>query len=230
MDVSEEDTEGRSVVVIDVYRTTTVIVTALANGAADILPAESVEEAWKLSRELHSDSVLLAGERKAIPIEGFHLDNSPFSYSANRVRGKTIIMSTSNGTRAIRACSGGSALFIGSFLNLSTVVSELIKRQEDVCIVCSGTMGRFSLEDALCAGTMLSRMGRKIAMQLSDLGWAMRELVERDIDIRKALETASLAYGYLRKTNYVLDIDYCLTVDSIGILPLLDGDGRIRMR
>ena len=228
MDITEENTAGRSVVVIDVYRTTTVIVTALSNGASDIIPAESIDEVWKISRGLDDDQVLLAGEREAIPIDGFHLDNSPYSYTEDIVRNKTIIMSTSNGTRAIKVSSRCDTLFIGSFLNIAAVVSELMKRKKDVCIVCSGTMGAFSLEDGLCAGMILSRMSRLNEIRLSDLGWAMRELVERDISIREALENGSLAYRYLQKTNYTRDIDYCLNIDSTKILPILGPDGRIR--
>jgi 2-phosphosulfolactate phosphatase len=228
MDITEENTKGRSVIVIDVYRTTTVIVTALSNGASEIIPTESIDEAWKISRELDSEQILLAGEREAIPIDGFQLDNSPFSYTKDRVLNKTIIMSTSNGTRAIKVSSHCDFLCIASFLNIAPVVSELMRREKDVCIVCSGTMGNFSLEDGLCAGMILSRMSRLNEIQLTDLGWAMKELAERNIDIREALEKGSLAYRYLRKTNYIEDIEYCLRVDLIEIVPVLDPDGRIR--
>jgi 2-phosphosulfolactate phosphatase len=228
MDVTEEQTKDRSVVVIDVYRTTTVIVTALANGAAEVIPAESIDEAFSISRKLESSRVLLAGEREALPIEGFQLDNSPFSYTEERVRDKTIIMSTSNGTRAIKKSSHCDFLCIASFINAAAVVSELLNRERDVYIVCSGTMGEFSLEDGLCAGLILSRMSRLHDIQVSDLGWAMKDLVERATDIKALIEKGSLAFQYLTKTHYTKDIDYCLDVDTMSILPFLDDDGRIR--
>jgi len=228
MDITEDCTRGRNVVVIDVYRTTTVIITALANGASDIIPAESIDEAWEISRTLNADKVLLAGEREAIPIKGFQLDNSPFSYTEDTVRNKTIVMTTSNGTRAIKVSSHCNSLYIASFLNIAAVVSKLVKRNVDVSIVCAGTMGNFSLEDGLCAGMIISRMSRQCEIETSDLGWAMTELVERSTDIRALLERGSFAYRYLKKTNYQKDIDYCLTVDSLELVPALDADGRIR--
>jgi 2-phosphosulfolactate phosphatase len=227
-DITEDCTRGRNVVVIDVYRTTSVIITALANGASDIIPAESIDEAWEISRTLNAGKILLAGEREAIPIKGFQLDNSPFSYTEDIVRNKTIVMTTSNGTRAIKASSRCDSLYIASFLNIAAVVSELAKRNVDVSIVCAGTMENFSLEDGLCAGMILSRMNLQCEIETSDLGWAMTELVEQSADIRALLERGSLAFRYLTKTNYIKDIDYCLNVDSIEMAPLLDTDGRIR--
>lgn len=228
MDITEDCTTGRNVVVIDVYRTTTVIITALANGASGIIPAGSIDEAWKISRSLNDDRVLLAGEREAIPINGFQLDNSPFSYTKDLVRNRTIVMTTSNGTRAIKVSSPCDSLYIASFLNIAAVVSELVEKNSDVSIVCAGTMGNFSLEDGLCAGMILSRMNRLCEIETSDLGWAMTELVEQGTDIRALLERGSLAYRYLKKTNYHEDIDFCLTVDSIELVPLLNADGRNR--
>jgi 2-phosphosulfolactate phosphatase len=227
-DVTTHDTITKNVVIIDVYRTTTVIVTALEHGARAIIPAESVEEAWELGRCFHEGDVLLAGERKAVPIEGFHLDNSPFSFSEEKVDGKTIVMTTSNGTGAIRACRKCDTLYIASFLNLSSIAETLVSRDRDVSIVCSGTLGTFSLEDGLCAGMIVSSMHRAVRMQVSDLGWAMQTLVEGESDFRVAVREGSLAYRYLLKEGYDRDIDYCLQKDTSRLIPVLDDENRIR--
>jgi 2-phosphosulfolactate phosphatase len=227
-DVTAHDTINKSVVIIDVYRTTTVIVTALEHGARAVIPAENVEEAWELSRRFAAGDVLLAGERKAVPIEGFHLDNSPFSFSEEKVDGKTIVMTTSNGTGAIRACRNCDLLCVASFLNLSAIAETLLSRDKDVSVVCSGTLGTFSLEDGLCAGMIVSLIHRAVRVQVSDLGWALQALVEKESDVGRAVKEGSLAYHYLMKEGYERDIAYCLQRDTSRLVPLLDAENRIR--
>jgi 2-phosphosulfolactate phosphatase len=231
-DVTIRDTDTKNVVIIDVFRTTSVIVTALEHGARAIIPAETVEEAWELSRSFAEGEVLLAGERKAVPIEGFHLDNSPYSFSEEKVNGRTVIMTTSNGTGAIKACRRWSALYIASFLNLSAVAEILVRRERDVSIVCSGTLGTFSLEDGLCAGMIVSSMRsmrRMEKLEVSDLGFAMEALVEKESDIGRTLRAGSLAYRYLMQEGYERDVDYCLQKDRSRLVPTLGDDGCIRV-
>jgi 2-phosphosulfolactate phosphatase len=217
--VSEEYIGNRDVVVIDVYRTTSVIVTALARKALCVIPAESVDEAWKMYNRDSAGSMLLGGERKALPIKGFHLDNSPNAYTEERVRGKRLVLTTSNGTRAIKVCSGGKRVYIASFLNASAVAEALLSRANDVAVVCSGTFGRFALEDGLCAGMIASCLSKKADTEISDLGIAMVELFSAKTDIRKLLSRGSVAYRYLERAGYGDDIEYCLQRDRYEITP-----------
>ncbi len=228
MDVTEKDMADKNVVVIDVFRTTSVIVTALERKAACIIPAQTVKEARKIGKSLGKD-VLLAGERNALPIDGFHLDNSPFSYVEEKIRNKEIIMTTSNGTRAIRVGATGHALYIASFLNASAIVESLARQGREVCIICSGTLGAFSLEDGLCAGLIVSSLSKVEAVQVLDLGWALKELVEHKIDTKEALEQGSYAYAKLMETGYTDDIEYCLQKDISRLVPYLDSDNCIRV-
>jgi 2-phosphosulfolactate phosphatase len=228
MDVTEKDTENRNVVIIDVFRTTSVIVTALERKAACIIPAETVEEARKIGKGIGNDRVLLAGERNALPIDGFHLDNSPFSYVEEKIRNRKIIMTTSNGTRAIRVGASGHALYVASFLNVSAIVDRLAEQVNDVCIICSGTLGTFSLEDGLCAGFIVSSLAKVEDVQVLELGWALKELVEHNIDIKEALEQGSFAYTKLMGTGYIDDIEYCLQKDISRLVPFLDSDNCVR--
>jgi 2-phosphosulfolactate phosphatase len=221
-DVSPLNITDKNVAIIDVYRTTSVIVTALEHNAACIIPADSIEEAWGVFNKSKKDQTLLAGERKALPIKGFHLDNSPSSYSEKRVSGKNIILTTSNGTRAIKACRKCKNLYIASFLNVSSVADTLLQGDHDICIVCSGTLGTFSIEDGLCAGAIVSICRKKREVMISDLGWAMKRLYETESNIKELLKNGSFAYNYLLKTDYVDDIDYCLKIDQYNIVPVFD--------
>lgn len=219
---SDDDLAERDVVVIDVFRTTSVIVTALVHGAGCVIPVESIDDAWDLFRRDGSGNTLLGGEREAIPIEGFHLDNSPNSYTGEKVRGRTVVCTTSNGTRAIKRCLAAKRVYIASFFNASAVSEELRSRQNDVALVCSGTFGRFALEDGLCAGMIASRLSKTTETTFSDLGYAMVYLYNSVTDIRGLLKKGSIAYSYLERTGYEDDIDLCLQTDRYDVVPIYD--------
>ena len=229
-DVRKEDVEGKNVAVIDVFRTTSVIVTALENGASCIIPAETINKARTIGVKMDDSEILYAGERNALPIEGFHLDNSPFSYMKESIKNKTIIMTTSNGTKAIRSGRPALHLYIASFLNTSAVVDVLEEQGNDVTIICAGTLGMFSLEDGICAGFIASSLAGKIeSVEITDLAWAMKHLVESGIDVKKALEQGSYAYSRLLETGYEKDVEYCISPDTSRTVPILTSDGWIEV-
>src|SRR5437868_11481713 len=151
-------------VVFDILRATTSMISALANGAEAIIPVAEISEALELRRE-HPD-YLLAGERDGVrirsPLTGgidFDLGNSPREFTSERVQGRTIVMTTTNGTRALRACAGAKAVLIGSFLNLrATYVWIQEQRPSNLIIVCSGTFNEPALEDILAAGAICERI------------------------------------------------------------------------
>ncbi|MDE1170632.1 MAG: 2-phosphosulfolactate phosphatase [Verrucomicrobium sp.] len=141
--------------VVDQLRATSTQVTALAAGAASILAVRTVEEARALRQRL--PGALLAGERKGIPLEGFDLGNSPREMTAERVAGRTIVHTTTNGTVALLACAGARAIHAASFLNLSAVAAALAG-EEEVALLCAGTEADFSLEDALVVSALAERL------------------------------------------------------------------------
>jgi 2-phosphosulfolactate phosphatase len=141
-------------VVIDVIRATSTIVEALANGARAIYPTLSTDEAIRLANSLGREETLLCGERKGVKVEGFDLGNSPGEFTRDRVRGKGLVMSTTNGTRALLAAQGAERILAGALLNLSAVARAL-EGARDVTLVCAGKEDRFSMDDALCAGLIL---------------------------------------------------------------------------
>jgi 2-phosphosulfolactate phosphatase len=149
---------GKTTVVIDVLRASSVIVTALENGAKEIIPVATVEFAVKVSGGMFGGQTLLSGERNTKKIEGFALGNSPLEFTPEIVSGKTIVHYTTNGTKATVKAKFSANLFIGSFLNLSALANHLVELDKDFEVVCSGRSNMFSLEDAVCAGKLISEV------------------------------------------------------------------------
>lgn len=141
-------------VVIDVIRATSTMVEALASGARAIYPTLSTEEAMRLANSMGREDTLLCGERKGLKIEGFDLGNSPREFTPERVGGKRLVMTTTNGTRAFLAAQGARRVLALSFLNLSAV-ARAVADVERLMVVCAGKEDRFSMDDVLCAGVFL---------------------------------------------------------------------------
>lgn len=160
-----QDLVGGIAVIIDVLRASTTIVHALANGAKCVFPCGEVDEAKLMARSVAAESgvnpnsesvsVLLGGERAGVLIEGFDLDNNPFAYSRDVVDGKAIIFTTSNGTRALLRSEQAERILIGAFVNLNSIVRELVRDERPVHLVCAGTLGKITIEDCLCAGAIV---------------------------------------------------------------------------
>lgn len=158
----------KNVIVIDVLRATSVIVYALSQGAMEVIPVASIKEAKEKAKSFPPEVTLLGGERNSLKIEGFDLGNSPIEYCKERVRGKRIILTTTNGTRAFQLISSGNQIFIGSFLNIEAVAKKCLELEKDLLIFLSGNRGSFSLEDTVCAGMLIDLIlkngGKPIAL------------------------------------------------------------------
>ena len=144
--IDSEALKGKIAVVIDMLRATSVITTALYNGAKKVIPVVSVEEAFEKANELKSlgEEVLLGGERKALKIDGFDFSNSPLEYKREIVEGKNVIMSTTNGTRALNLCNKADKVIVASVLNGQAVAKYLENEEKEIVFVNSGTNGEFS--------------------------------------------------------------------------------------
>lgn len=145
---------GTVAVVIDVLRATTTIVHALAAGATSVIPCSEVEEAFANREDVGAERCVLGGERHGLLIDGFDLDNSPFSYTPQTVGGKTVVFTTTNGTRALAAARPAERVLIGAFVNRQALVSELKRDGRPVWLVCAGTDGLVTGEDVLFAGAI----------------------------------------------------------------------------
>lgn len=217
----------RVVVVIDVLRATSTMVAALVNGARSILPVAGVDEAVRKADELGRDSVLLCGERDAEPIRGFHLGNSPAEFTREIVAGKTLVMSTTNGTGAVLVGAAGSTCVMGSLLNARAVAQRVAELGGDVLLLCSGREGRFALEDALCAGRIARHM-RELAgsIQGNDALSATLRLSRSTPSVRTLARTA--AGRRLTEIGRRDDIAFCAQENLYDAVPVLD-EHRIRL-
>lgn len=178
------EVHGRTVFVVDILRATTVMCAALCHGAKALIPVASAEAALKLAETIGRTDVLLAGERNCLRIPGFPLGNSPLEMTENTVRGKTIIVTTSNGTKALLACQGAAAVYPAAAANLTAAaerVREATENGERVLIVCAGRNGAFALDDAYCAGRLLAAtLGAGTSRRgLNDAALACLDLVRR---------------------------------------------------
>ena len=218
--VGEEDVRGRTVVVIDVLRACSTIVTALDRGARAVMPVADMAEAGKIAGNLDPDVYRLGGERDGEKIEGYHLGNSPLEYTQETVQDRDIILNTSNGTQALSRAKGAKHLVAGCFLNASRV-AEFVRSVDDaVTIVCAGRHNRLALEDTLCAGFLLDRLwDHREPDPVTDSAHTAFTLFETDQDaLEEALRSSNHAER-LAEQGFEADLDYCLQVDAVPALP-----------
>ncbi len=216
------DLSGRGVVVVDVLRATTSIVTALANGARAVVPAATSEEAVRLTANLEKNGYVLAGERKSLKIEGFALGNSPREMTAEAVGGKTIYISTTNGTPALVAVQGGEPVLVAAAVNFSAVAERaraVFEERGDLVIVCAGREKQFALEDGYVAGRLVKavRKGRR-KIALNDAATVVLDLPSRFANWAAALG-ASEAARELRAADLGEDVAFSAKADRFSVVP-----------
>ncbi|MEJ2614096.1 MAG: 2-phosphosulfolactate phosphatase [Ignavibacteriaceae bacterium] len=212
---------SKTSVVIDVLRASSTIVTALQNGAKEIIPVASVEFAVKISGGLFTGQTLMCGERNTKKIEGFALGNSPLEFTEDKIAGKSIILYTTNGSKAVVKAKFSENLFITTFLNLSAVANKLIEVGKDTEIICSGRGNAISLEDIVCAGKLVSEIQKnKEEIELSDSSKASISLNKTfGKNIHKMLKDTE--HGQiLIKNGFEKDIEYCSKLDLLEAVPV----------
>ena len=216
---------GKTTVVIDVLRASSTIVTALQNGAKEVVPVATVEFAVKVSGGMFGGQTLLGGERNTKKIEGFALGNSPLEYSADIVAGKSLILYTTNGSKAVVKAKFSENLFICSFLNLNAVAKHLVKLDTDFEILCAGRPNAFSMEDTVCAGKLISEIEKlKGSVELSDSSKAAAALSKSfGRSIVKMLKETE--HGKILTDNgFDEDIDYCAKLNINEAVPYFSGN------
>lgn len=228
LDVSDEATDA--VVVIDVLRATTVMTTALAAGASEIFACTDVAPALALADAM-TPRPLLCGERHCRPIAGFDLGNAPFEYAAARVSGRSLVLSTTNGTRAIGSVKQVCEIYAGSFLNLGAVV-RLLTRHRSVQLICAGTDGEITAEDVLLAGAILERLTAGSAVILANDAcrlalhhWqhlvsspgGVQQLSAIEARVGEELGT-SLGGRNLIAAGYEADLAHCARIDTTDVV------------
>lgn len=218
-----EELLGRTVIVIDVLRATSTIVTALAQGATAILPVETVQQA-KLAQQ---PGDLLGGERYSKRIAGFDLGNSPLEYQDPAIEGRRIVLTTTNGTRAIQKSSRADFVLAGSLLNAEACARKAADLNRNIAIVCSGTQDEFALEDGLCAGLLvreLERIWGGGCESINDLGLAMHHAyLEAEPQLERVL-LASASGKKLTQLGLRADVRFCAQVNAYPLVPMLHGE------
>ena len=227
--VTPQDVAGKPVVVIDVLRTTTTMVAAMAHGAKAILPSASQEEALRHLANLERDAVVLAGEKRLDRIDGFALGNSPLEMTEEVVGGKTVVMATTNGTPAVTAAASGAPVFIVAVTNFTAAVEkarQAFEKSQDIVILCSGREKTFALEDAYTAGRFARALvpgNKRRSANLNDAAIAALELVRRYGEKWKSAITASAAARALKTQGFKADLVAATEVDMYDIVPEYSG-------
>jgi len=213
---------GRGVVVVDVLRATTTIVTALANGAKAVIPAATSEEAVRLASNLEKDGVLLAGERRSVKIEGFALGNSPREMEPAAVAGKTVVLATTNGTPALVAAQGGDPVLVGAPVNFRALVERaraVLTERRDLVILCAGREKQFAIEDAYMAGRIVKAVKKGLRkLELNDAARVALVLTGELEGWKEALEQSEAA-RQLAEVDLAEDVDFAARADRFGMVP-----------
>ncbi len=214
------NTKDVVVVIIDIFRATSTITAVLHNGAKCVIPVASVAECIELGKIIPNS--ITAGERDGKIAEGLQYGNSPLEYSPGFIADKTLVLTTTNGTRLLHMISGASEIVIGSFLNLTAVCSYLMSSGKNVLLACASWKDRFNLEDTLFAGAVVDRIGAEFSINCDSARAARHLYMCSEGNFREYLKDSS---HYLRLSAYGLqdDLAYCATADLHPVVPVLKG-------
>lgn len=221
---SAAELTGRVVAVIDVLRASSTIAAALHNGARAVVPLESPDEVETRLKAFARADVVLAGERKMLPISGFDLGNSPREMVREKVEGRTVLLTTTNGTMALTGVAGARDVVVASYVNFTAVLTMLraaLRGGTDIAVVCAGRDRQFSLEDAACAGRYVHHVTKRLSkVDLNDAAIAAT-LIDRRFgeNIRKLFDAS--AHGQaLAGAGFADDLAVCATIDAFNVIPI----------
>jgi 2-phosphosulfolactate phosphatase len=233
--LARRDLRGTTCVVFDILRATSTFVTALHHGAKEIIPVSEIAEAVAIRQR--QPGVLLAGERDGIKIRAapaggvdFDFGNSPREFTAEKVRGKTIVSTTTNGTRALRACAGAKTVLAASFLNLAAT-ADFLRGEKEILLVCAGTGESMAMEDVLAAGALVELFAAR--------GDARPTLTEATENARqgfvKLKSDIAMAIGFAKNGRRLLaipelrdDVVFCAQRDIFNLVAVMQSDGSLR--
>jgi 2-phosphosulfolactate phosphatase len=215
---------GKVVVVIDILRATSCMTTAIAHGVKSLIPVATLEEC----RALQKQGFIAAAERDGKMAEGFDLGNSPFSYMDRALYGKTIAVTTTNGTQAIVKSKDAHEVIVGSFLNIGAIIKYLKTQSKDVLLVCAGWKGKINLEDTLYAGAIIEGLENDYVSENDSAITAATLYKVAKNDMMKFLSNSSHVRR-LKGLNITKDISFCLTRDVYSVIPVLRGNELVKM-
>lgn len=215
------DVRDRTVVVVDILRATSCMVTAFAHGVDHIIPFADLDQC----RAMSAKGYITSGERNGEKVEGFQKGNSPFEYMGDSVRGKKIAFTTTNGTQAIEKAKGAKEIIIGSFLNLGMVAKHLLLSENNILIVCAAWKGKVNLEDTLFAGAVVEKLKDYLGPDC-DAPLAAQHLYNLAKSDMVGFLSNSSHVKRLNRLNVIEDIKFCVTPDQYAVLPRMK-DGKL---
>jgi 2-phosphosulfolactate phosphatase len=218
------DVDKKNVVVVDILRATSCIVTGIAHGISGIMPVATLEEC----RDHQCTGLIAAAERDGKKVDGFEIDNSPFSYMNPELKGKELVMTTTNGTLAISKSLAADEILIGAFLNISTLTKYLFSTNNDVLIVCAGWKGKVNIEDTLFAGAVVNELKKEYELACDSPLLAETLFLSARENMFEYLKNSS-HFNRLKKLNVEKDIEFCLRRDVYDVIPVLEGNRLIKM-
>jgi len=216
--------EDSIVVVIDILRATSSIVYGIDNGAEAIIPVAQVEDCLNYGDK----GFLLAAERNGEVVEGYDFGNSPFSYTADKVAGKTIVLTTTNGTKALHLARKAHQVVIGSFLNLASLCEWIKVQDRNVLLLCAGWKDQFNLEDTLFAGAVVQQLRSSFELY-DDASVAAEDLYTAAKDNLRAYVGKSSHSHRMVALNIEEDVKFCLQLNICEAIPVLVGDSLIAL-
>jgi 2-phosphosulfolactate phosphatase len=215
---------GGVAVVIDVLRATTTIIHALAAGCTAVRPCGEVEEARELAGAMRAGRVLLGGERGGLPLDGFDLGNSPHLYTPELCRGNTLVLTTTNGTRALLRAAEAERALVAGFVNYSAVCEQLRPEVRPIHIICAGSEGEVTLEDNLLAGALVDYLSEAAEIRLNDSARLAWDCFEHHGQVLLGALQVSKGGAKLRRLGYDEDIRAAARVDQFHLVPELRRD------
>ncbi|MDB2137951.1 2-phosphosulfolactate phosphatase family protein [Clostridium butyricum] len=225
-DIIESKLENKIAVVIDMFRATSVIVTALNNGCEEVIPFLTIEETLESSEELNREEYILGGERRAVKIDGFDLSNSPLEYTKEVVENKKVLITTTNGTRTLTKSNSAKRIIIAAMINAKAVADKLLEINEDVMIINAGTNGNFSMDDYICSGYIINEMLKvDNNIELTDISKTANMIYENNSDIISYVKEAT-HYSVMKSLELDNDIEYCMKKSIVNNVPEYK-DGKI---
>jgi 2-phosphosulfolactate phosphatase len=217
--------EDSIVVVIDILRATSSMVYGIDNGAEAIIPVALVEDCLTYMDK----GFLLAAERNGEVVEGYDFGNSPFSYTADKVAGKTVVLTTTNGTKALHLARKAHQVVIGAFLNLQALCDWIKEQEKDVLLLCAGWKDQFNIEDTLFAGAVVHRLRNEFALY-DDSSVAAEDLYLLAKDDLRAYVGKSSHSHRMVALNIEEDVKFCLQVDLCQAIPVLEGESLVALK
>lgn len=216
--------DNKIAVIVDIFRATSCMTTAFAHGIEKIIPVAQIEEC----KVLQEQGYLAAAERNAMKIEGFDLDNSPFSYMKPELAGRTLAMTTTNGTLALTKSKSAQQVLVGSFLNRKAITDYLLTQPYDVLVVCAGWKGKYNLEDTLFAGAVVCSLKSEFTIE-DDAALAAHMIYDAAKYNMIKFIAHSSHVRRLARLNLTRDIEFCLREDLYHVVPILQNGALIKM-